>query len=222
MAGATVAAGALLLARFFRARSAPRDSRQTQPRARRSPRPPVDTGPDVQRAVDGVGPLRHRHYGVRVVSSTHSAASLVHAIQRHLTELSPTSLAEFAKTVGDVSHMQPGDEYEISMLGPWNGRVRVVDVEPNTFTLVTCDGHPEAGHIVFRVDNDALHALAMQIDIDSYARSRSATVELAYGTLGVGQQVQTEVWVTFLQRVAALAGMTTVPEVHITTEELVD
>ncbi len=220
--GAATAASALLLLHYLRTRSAPRDARDRPPQGKRTPPPPRNTAPDVQRAVDGVGPLRHRRYAVQVETRTHSAPALLHAIQHHITELSPASLAEFAKTVGDPWQMHPGDEYEIAMLGPWNGRVRVAEVTPSTFTLVTCEGHPEAGHIVFDVRNHARHAHMLQIQIDSYARSRDATVELAYGTLRVGQHVQAEVWITFLQRVAELAGMTRVPEVGITTEELVD
>jgi hypothetical protein len=220
--GAVTAASALLLLHYLRARAAPRLARETPARGKKTPPPPRNSAPDVQLAIDGAGPLRHRRYTVQVETHTHSAPGLLHAIQRHLTELSPASLAEFAKTVGDPWRMQPGDEYEISMLGPWNGRVRVADMTPNTFTLVTCEGHPEAGHIVFGVRNDALRVHTMQIEINSYARSRDATVELAYTTLHVGEQVQAEVWITFLQRVAALSGMTRVPEVGITTEELVD
>ncbi len=219
--GAAAAAAALVL-RLIRMRTAPRDEQATTAQGNATAPPPENSASDVQEAADGVGPLRHRHYEVRVVGSTYSATSLLHAIERHLSELSPSSLAEFAKSVGDNNRMQVDDEYTITMLGPWNGRVRVSEVTSNTFTLVTCEGHPEAGHIVFRVTEDVRDAHALQIEIDSYARSRDATVELAYGTLKVGQQVQTEVWVTFLQRVAELAGMTTVPEVQVTTEELVD
>lgn len=222
IAGGAIAASALLLLRALRLRSAPRRSIAWTTRRDASPPSPVGTSIDVQSAVDGVGPLRHRRYEVDVVSHTHSSTAMLQAIQSHIAELSPTALAAFAKTVGSDMHMQQGDEYDITMLGPWNGRVRVADLTENAFTLVTCEGHPEAGHIVFHVLDHARNEHTMQIVIESWARSRNATVELAYGTIGVGQRVQTEVWVTFLQRVAELAGMTDVPEVRITTEEIVD
>ena len=113
-----------------------------------------------------------------------------------------------------------GDEYDITLLGPWNGRVRVVESTARHFTLVTLDGHPEAGHISFSVAPVADSNDTLQVLIESWARARDAIVAVAYGTLGVGKQVQTEVWITFLQRLSALAGVAQTPEVRIRTEAL--
>src|SRR5690606_30147359 len=103
--------------------------------------------PDVQNAHDGHGPLLHRHYRVDVPSDKTSAKELMLLLQRHLTTLSPSALADFETTHGRQDRMRKGDEYTITMLGPWNGRVRVRSVRETEFTLVTLAGHPEAGEI---------------------------------------------------------------------------
>ena len=112
------------------------------------------------------------------------------------------------------------DEYDITMLGPWNGKVRVTESTLDHFTLVTLDGHPEAGHITFRVVTDDDTPDTIRVQIESWARARDAVVHAAYATLGIGKQIQTEVWITFLQRLSTLAGMHTTPEVQLTTEQL--
>ncbi len=169
----------------------------------------------------GAGDLLHRRYELEVPSHAMDRQTLLHAMQRNMSELSPSSLAEFEKTVGSEQRMEIGDEYDITMLGPWNGRVRVCKVTEESFTLVTLQGHPEAGHITFSVVDADDAPQSLRVRIDSWARARDNTVKVAYDSLGIGKQVQTEVWVTFLQRVAAMAGAAEAGEpidVRVTTE----
>ena len=127
-------------------------------------------------------------------------------------------LAHFEKTSGSDKMLRDGDEFDIRMLGPWNGMVRVCETSDVAFTLATLEGHPEAGHITFSVDE--IGAGDVRVHIESWARARDSVVAAAYGALGIGKQVQTEVWITFLQRLSVLAGMREKPEVQITTERL--
>lgn len=184
------------------------------------PDSPVDAGVDLQGAETGAGELTHRRYAIEVPRSTFTCHTLIRAIAQSMRELSPEKLAAFEKTAGSVATMLVGDEYDVTMLGPWNGRVRVAEVTDDSFTLVTLDGHPEAGHIVFSVRELTNRPDAFQVRIESWARARDEIVHVAYDTLAVGRQVQTEVWVTFLQRVAELTGCDEVPEVDINSEEL--
>lgn len=177
---------------------------------------------DAQTAASGAGELVHRRYEVRLVDCSMDRLTLLRTIQRNLADLPPAALADFAKSSGDEHEMQVGDEYDIVMLGPWNGRVRVSEMESRSFTLVTLAGHPEAGHITFSVVDDLGESSGLCVRIESWARSRDKTVKFAYGTLGIGKQVQTEVWVTFLQRVSTLAGIVETPEVEIFTEIIDD
>lgn len=182
---------------------------------------PVDDGDDHQRESSGVGELTHRRYMIDVPRAEYSRQSLNQAIQQRVHELAPAKLADFEKTAGNGAFMSVGDEYDVTMLGPWNGRVRVAEVTDDSFTLITLEGHPEAGHITFSVQERSLQPETFTIVIESWARARDNTVHVAYNTLAVGRQVQAEVWVTFLQRVAALTGCEEVPEVRIDSEELI-
>lgn len=215
-------AAIVLLAHTTRRLLAPRrERRHERARAQASvPNAPPDHGRDQQGEASGVGELTHRRYAIVVPRSTFTCQSLIRQIQQRVHELSPSTLAAFEKTSGDDSLMSVGDEYDVTMLGPWNGRVRVAEVTDNSFTLVTLEGHPEAGHITFSVRELPERPDAFTVVIESWARARDQTVHVAYDTLSVGRQVQAEVWVTFLQRVAELTGCDEAPEVDIDSEEL--
>ncbi len=181
---------------------------------------PADHGVDHQGEESGVGDLTHRRYTIEVPGSTFSRQSLLREIQQRVHELSPSALADFEKTAGNASYMVVGDEYDITMLGPWNGRVRVAKVTDDSFTLVTLDGHPEAGHITFAIEDQSNQPDTFVVSIESWARSRDKAVQVAYDTMSMGREVQAEVWVTFLQRVAELTGCEDTPDVNIDSEDL--
>lgn len=215
-------AAAVLLTHAVRRMLAPRRERRSE-RARADawvPRAPADGGLDHQGEESGVGSLTHRRYSIKVPRAAFSRQTLMLEMQRRVHELAPSAFARFEKTSGDPSYMSVGDEYDVTMLGPWNGRVRVADVSDDSFTLVTLEGHPEAGHITFSVQELSLHPESFNVIIESWARARDQTVQVAYDTMTVGRHVQAEVWVTFLQRVAELTGCEEAPEVSIETEEL--
>jgi len=217
-----------LLALAWRQRAAPRAEQSTATTRQRPPQhiaqsaARLETGVDIQPAAEGDGPLIHRCYEIELPDRAVSRDIVLRLMQLHLTELAPAALANFEKSEGSDEVFRLDDEYEITMLGPWNGAVRVAEMTRDSFTLVTLDGHPEAGHITFTVDENARSQGILLVRIESWARARDALVAAAYGTLNLGKQVQTEVWITFLQRLAILAGVTTRPEVRITTESLAD
>ena len=214
-------AGMSLLAIVWRRRAAPRTvvSRRARPVSPDAvPTPAAANDSDLQTVHAGTGSVFHRRYAIELPGTPHRAADVMRLLEQHFAELAPSILAQFEKTTGAGQSIRVGDEYEISMLGPWNGRVRAVEVSDTAFTLATLDGHPEAGHITFSVTGDRESTTPLRIEIESWARARSTLVATAYDTLGIGKQVQTEAWITFLQRLAALAGVSGTPEVHITDE----
>ena len=212
-----------LLALIWRRMAAPRSQRTlTRQTAHPADLPtvPESAGDDTQHVHAGTGELFHRRYEVQLAGTGLTAGEALRLMHRHMTELVPSPLAHFEKSAGAEGLLQVGDEYDITMLGPWNGKVRVTESTLDHFTLVTLDGHPEAGHITFRVVTDDDTADTIRVQIESWARARDAVVHAAYATLGIGKQIQTEVWITFLQRLSTLAGMHTTPEVQLTTEQL--
>jgi len=214
------ASGALgLFALLWRRRSAPRShtrmTTSTPPSAVVADEPQVK-GVDQQPVSDGAGEIYHRRYEVDLENSERPATEIVRLMKRHLAELTPSILAHFEKSNGSEDALRVGDEYEITMLGPWNGAVRVAESTPTSFTFVTLEGHPEAGRITFSAAGG--EGAPMRAQIESWARARDAAVATAYGTLGVGKQIQTEAWITFLQRLCTLAGVDGTPKVRVSDE----
>ncbi len=220
LAGTVIAAS--LVAHTLRLLLAPRRERRTarSPANVAVPDSPSDDGADLQHEASGVGELTHRRYRVEVPRSSFTSETLIHEIEQRMRELTPSALAAFEKSTGSSVRMAVGDEYDITMLGPWNGRVRIAEVTDSSFTLVTLDGHPEAGHITFSVNAVSARPDTFDVVVESWARARDKTVQVAYDTLSIGRRVQTEVWVTFLQRVAELTGSDVVPPVTIDSESL--
>ena len=220
-------ASILATALVWRRTAAPRSERRV---ARRVPHGTATEGPHAtaatgdrddgtQHASSGAGSLIHRQYEVTLRGSWHDRTALFSLMTAHLTELAPSALADFEKSGSGAAGVAVGDEYDITMLGPWNGRVRVSELARDSLTLVTLEGHPEAGTITFSV-HDTGTAGHFRVLIESWARARDTLVQAAYSTVGIGRQVQSEVWITFLQRFSALAGADDTPEVRISTEEL--
>jgi hypothetical protein len=112
-------------------------------------------------------------------------------------------MAVFRKTGGDGDGMEVGEEFVVRMPGPWDGPVRVVRREPDSFRLATLAGHLEAGEIEFRAarDGDALTFV-----IESWARAGDRLAALLYNRLRLAKEIQLNMWSHFCVRVAVLAG----------------
>jgi hypothetical protein len=188
------------------------------PAPRRTPAAEWD-GVAVQVPGDGFGPLFHRRYRADIRAPRLTPEQLMARVQRDVGSFSPHTLAEFRKTSGRRGRMARGDEYAITILGPWNGSVRVIDATPMSFTFVTLKGHPEAGQITFRALPHPAERGALRFEILSWARSRDMLVSLTYKEAGVGQELQKNAWVTFCERVVQASGGALIGEVAVDTEE---
>ncbi|MDX6571546.1 MAG: hypothetical protein QOC86_702 [Gaiellales bacterium] len=167
---------------------------------------PPELGPAVARSQlqapgAGEGPLFSRSYRIRIRDSKLSPEELMARIQADPNAVAPTGFVRFLKAAGRSGEMRIGDEFLIRMPGPWDGPVRVAEVTPYSFRLVTLAGHLEAGQIEFRVSDGAL----LEFEIVSWARSGSASVHVLYDRLRVAKEIQLHMWISFLERVAALA-----------------
>jgi len=130
---------------------------------------------------------------------------------------SPTKFARFQRTHGAPGSLRVGDEFVVRMPGPWDGPVRVVDVRRRSFRLATLAGHLEAGQIEFRARPDQE---SLVFEIESWARSSSPLVNLLYHRLRMAKEVQTHMWVSFLERVVDLSGGRMTLGVEIETERI--
>ena len=98
--------------------------------------------------------------------------------------------------------MALGDEFVVRMPGPWDGPVRVVDVQPTSFRLATLAGHLEAGQIEFTAGRDAERLV---FHIESWARSGDRLSDLLYDRLRMAKEIQLHMWTSLLERVARVA-----------------
>jgi uncharacterized protein (UPF0548 family) len=170
--------------------------------------PPLPDGlvdEEAQRVRDGAGPLFHRRYLAHIRGAESSPEELMAQLQQDPDRAAPSEFATFKKSSGDEGRMHPGDEYVVRMPGPWDGPVRVVDVSPQSFRLMTLEGHLEAGQIVFRVKGNGDR---MEFEIESWARSGDRLSNLLYDRLRMSKEIQVHMWTSFLERVIRMSGGT--------------
>jgi uncharacterized protein DUF1990 len=151
----------------------------------------------------GTGRMLHRTYSVRITGSDIKPPALIELVAARLNQASP-EMAVFRKTRGARDGgLRVGDELVVRMPGPWDGPVRVVRREPDSFRLATLEGHLEAGEIEFRAarDGDALRFV-----IESWARAGDKLAALLYNRLRLAKEIQLNMWSHVCIRAAALAG----------------
>jgi hypothetical protein len=157
---------------------------------------------DVQGPEDGYGPLFHRRYRTRIADPRLRAPELMAQVQRDPNGPAP-SFARFQKVLGEPGMLAVGDEFVVRMPGPWDGPVRVAEVNGDSFRLATLSGHLEAGQISFRAGEAGDGELTFEIE--SWARSSTRTTHLLYHTLRMAKEVQAHMWISFLEGVTRLA-----------------
>lgn len=163
-----------------------------------------DSGSDGRRQpiAEGVGPLLHRRYAVRIVGTSMASTTLFDIVSANLNRASP-EMAEFRKTRGEDGPLHQDDEFVVRMPGPWDGPVRVERRDAESFLLATLDGHLEAGLIEFRVSPDGDD---LRFSIESWARAGDRLSHLLYNRLRLAKEVQLNMWTHFCVQTAALAG----------------
>ncbi|HEX2024330.1 MAG TPA: DUF1990 family protein [Acidimicrobiales bacterium] len=182
--------------------------------------PPLPDGvsdDDVLRPEEGVGPLFHRRYRIRVVDAELSAEELMSTIKEDPNRAAPTEFARFTKVEGEEGRLAVGDEFVVRMPGPWNGPVRVVATMATSFRLATLSGHLEAGQIEFRASDDGG---GLFVTVESWARSGDRLSKLLYQNLRMAKEVQLHMWTSFLERAARVAGGRMVGGIDVETRRL--
>jgi uncharacterized protein (UPF0548 family) len=178
-------------------------------------------GLPVQKLHDGVGPITYRRYTVEIIDLKQSAVELMTDIQCNIDHYAPELLAYFEKTEDrdPTKNLRVGEEYFIDIAGPFNGPVRVVDVDKTHFVFITLEGHLEAGEICFRLYEKPGQQDMVVFEIFSYARAGHKMSHLSYNVLGVAKQAQTAMWVSFCERVLEASGGTSETGVRVLTEK---
>jgi hypothetical protein len=158
---------------------------------------------DVQRPEDGAGPLFRRRYTARIAGPEVAAGELMRRVQADPNCVVAGRVAHFEKVRGGDTTMRVGDEFVVRMPGPWNGPIRIVQVTPESFRVVTLDGHLEAGQIEWRARDEDGH---LRFEIESWARAGDRLSHLLHDRLRMAKEVQLYMWTSVLERVAGQAG----------------
>jgi hypothetical protein len=158
---------------------------------------------DLQRVEDGVGPLVHRRYSVRIADASPLPEQVIGRFSGDPNCGAPAEVAVFEKVRGVDGEMRVGDEFLIRMPGPWDGPVRVVAMGPASFRLATLRGHLEAGQIEFRCRSDGADLL---FEIESWARSGDRLSHLLYTRLRLAKEIQLNLWVETCLRLTRDVG----------------
>ncbi len=187
------------------------------------PPPPLDPATDgsvAQRRDDGTGPVVMRTYTARIRGANLSAEQLISQLRRDPNSLSPQHIAGFHTPSGErARNLDLGREYVVEIPGPWNGPVRVDGASDTSITLVTLDGHMEAGHIRFTATNDGSgHVDTFQIR--SWARAGDRLFEHLHLAAGIGREAQTAMWVHTCDRAVHESGGARSGPIAVDTEIL--
>lgn len=158
----------------------------------------------IQAAVGGKGALLERDYWAVIKDARTGPAGVVDVVSRHFEELAPPSLVRFRRRhQEEAGHpLALHDELVVDIRMAGQCGVRVIHMSPNSLTLATLKGHPEAGRITFGAYRHERGDVIFHIR----SRARAASQMKLAGFLFAGDPMQTNTWVGFVNRVAASVG----------------
>ncbi|MGI8312038.1 DUF1990 family protein [Saccharopolyspora hattusasensis] len=155
-----------------------------------------------QLLANGVGPVFHRRFSVRITDSALTAPELVDAIAADMNRAVPREVTKVRTAKGPGDRTQVGDEVVVHMPGPWDAPVRVVARMDDSFRLATLRGHLESGLIEFRTRSEGS---GLVFEIEAWARASTPLLNVLYGKLRVAKEMQFNMWVRCCLAAAALA-----------------
>ena len=163
----------------------------------------------------GHGPLFRRSFTVRMTGSDVDAAGLMDRLVQDLDRAAPSEVVTFRKIRGELGTLEEGDEYRVRIPAPWDGPVRVVHRDATSFRFTTLRGHLEAGQIEFRAVDEGPGAV--RFEIETWSRAGTPLARLAFVELGVGREVQLNMWAQFCLAMPRLARARRSGRIRITT-----
>lgn len=175
-----------------------------------------------QPAQSGEGDFYNRIYQVDIKGSKLTKEELIQSISHNINDFAPQEMAHFEKTEGADDTFQMGDEFLVRISGPWNGPVRVVDLQPDSFSFETLQGHLEAGKIQFIALEHPEDEGVIRFEIRSWARSSNKITDFFYRILGVSKFSQTRMWTFFCDKVVEKSGGERVGVIKVMTHKAPD
>jgi hypothetical protein len=144
----------------------------------------------------GFGQLWHKTYRIRLENQQLTPAETIQIWKQNLPKFKPAEKRFYPSPAG----IQPGEIILINARtegGPISTGVMVLYSGKNSFTLITLQGHPEAGWVTFSAYKDDLDTV---LQVDVLARSSDPLYELAFRL--VGTKAQDRIWTHVLTSLA--------------------
>jgi hypothetical protein len=166
-------------------------------------------GVQVQGPKEGFGALWRKRYWVRLEGTAVTPAEIVHAWREHFGEFWPEG-NRFLSTFGALD---PGDIGLLALDGPGgvtlSSGVVVLNAGPESFTLITPEGHMFAGVITFSAFRSGGVPVA-QIEV----MLRASDPLFEAGMVLFGHRREDRFWRDTLANLAAFFGVRAEPEMH--------
>ncbi|HTE19890.1 MAG TPA: DUF1990 family protein [Armatimonadota bacterium] len=170
----------------------------------------------VQLPADGAGPLLERDYWGVIEGTERTPEETMEMVLLDFPRFSPEDLACFSRPDGGDAPLGVDERMDIQLKMAGHCDVRVTHVDERSLTLRTLEGHPEAGRITMGAYRDDDGNLVFRIR--SRARAGSLIKYIGYELFG--KEMQTQVWTTFIERVAEGVEGRLVDGVHTKSQEV--
>lgn len=144
----------------------------------------------------GFGQLWHKTFRIRLDDPELTPTEVVQIWKQNLPKFKPAEKRFYTSPAG----VKPGEIILINARtqgGPISTGVMVLYSGDNSFTLITPEGHPEAGWVTFSAYKDGQDTI---LQVDVLARSSDPLYELAFRL--VGSRVQDRIWTYVLTSLA--------------------
>ena len=172
-----------------------------------------------QPARSGEGDFYNRTYQVDIQDSKLGKEEIIRSILHDINRFTPQEMAHFEKTEGAEDEFQIGDEFLVRISGPWNGPVRLIELQPDSFSFETLQGHLEVGKIQFIALDHPEQEGVIRFEIRSWARSSNRVTDFFYRILGISKFSQTRMWTFFLDKVVENSGGERVGAIKVMTHK---
>ena len=167
-------------------------------------------------AARGVGALLQRDYWAVVARCRVSPSALLAELVARFPAFAPPDVVAFARADGTDRPLERGDVLEVRIRGAGTFRVCVACCTPQTLTLATLAGHPEAGRITFGAYRNDYGDVIFHIR----SRARSSTRGRYVRFVMMGEAMQTATWADFVASVAFTFGDGVIGYIHAETSRL--
>lgn len=149
---------------------------------------------------EGVGSLQHKRYWADIHGSTYDARALSALVRARFADVFP-SVVETAPEPGTPVRVREGETLTLGLPLRGHVQVRVAEVEPTQFTLVTVEGHPIAGAVRFLAET---RGDAVRFEVEVFERAANI-IDFAM-IRSLGALVQDGNWGAVVQRVVETSG----------------